>query len=104
MHYANRYSDSLNQSKKSKNETPTLSDNVRISSLVREKEIHAEKVKPEIRVIWGDYFKAPQLEKFLDSHELVHKINLATSACKLHVDRNKALELLSHVNDLATRF
>ena len=42
--------------------------------LVREKEIHAEKVKQEIRVIWGDYFKAPQIEKYPDVHELAHKI------------------------------
>ena len=31
-----------------------------MSRLVAEKETHAEKVKQEVRVIWGDYFKAPQ--------------------------------------------
>lgn len=82
----------------------TLSDHAQISRLVREKEIHAEKVKQEIRVMWGDYFKSPQFEKFPDTHDLVHKIMLAGSACKQHVDRDKALNLLSLVNDFAERF
>lgn len=72
--------------------------------LVREKEIHAEKVKQEIRVIWGDYFKAPQIEKYPDVHELVHKIMMAGSACKQHVNRDKCLELLALVNQFAGYF
>ena len=37
--------------------TLSLADQAQLSRLVQEKEIHAAKVKDEIRVIWGDYFK-----------------------------------------------
>ncbi|MBU2979914.1 superoxide dismutase, Ni [Alteromonas sp. C1M14] len=72
--------------------------------LVREKEIHAEKVKQEVRVIWGDYFKAPQIEQYPDVHDLVHNIMMAGSACKQHVDRDKSLQLLALVNQFAGYF
>ena len=85
-------------------ESLSLSQQAQLSRLVREKEIHAEKVKAEVRVIWGDYFKAPQFETFPDTHELVHKIMLAGSACKQHVDRQKGLELLQLVNQFAGYF
>lgn len=85
-------------------ESLSLSQQAQLSRLVREKEIHAEKVKAEVRVIWGDYFKAPQFETFPDTHELVHKIMLACSACKQHVDRQKGLELLQLVNQFAGYF
>ena len=79
-------------------------DHVQLSRLTREKEIHAEKVKDEVRVLWGDYFKTPQLERFPDTPELVHKIMLKASACKQQVDRTFGLELLDLVNELASRF
>ncbi|MCP4236168.1 MAG: superoxide dismutase, Ni, partial [Aestuariibacter sp.] len=41
---------------------------------------------------------------FPDTHELVHKIMLAGSACKQHVDRQKGLELLQLVNQFAGYF
>ena len=86
------------------NENLTVSQMATLSRLVREKEIHAEKVKAEIRVIWGDYFKAPQFEKFPDTHELVHAIMLTGSACKQHVDREKCVKLLELVNQFAGYF
>ena len=52
----------------------TVAEQAQLSRLVREKEIHAAKVKEEVRVIWGDYFKAPQFEKFPKTNELVHSI------------------------------
>ncbi|BFT29073.1 superoxide dismutase, Ni [Alteromonas sp. D210916BOD_24] len=85
-------------------DTHTFADQAQISRLIGEKETHAEKVKQEVRVIWGDYFKAPQFEKFPDTHELVHKIMLAGSGCKQHVSREKAMELLTLVNEFAERF
>jgi nickel superoxide dismutase len=59
----------------------TTADYSQLSRLTREKEIHASKVKEEIRVIWGDYFKAPQLEQFPNTHSLVHEIML-TASCE----------------------
>jgi len=82
----------------------SVESQAQLSRLIREKEIHAAKVKDEVRVIWGDYFKAPQFEKYPDTHELVHSIMLAGSACKQKIDREKAVELLNLVNDFAERF
>ncbi|MEC7131903.1 MAG: superoxide dismutase, Ni, partial [Pseudomonadota bacterium] len=65
-----RFVDLLN--KLAEKETLTFADQAQMSRLVAEKETHAEKVKQEVRVIWGDYFKAPQFEKFPDTNELVH--------------------------------
>jgi len=80
------------------------SDNAQLIRLVREKEIHAKKVKDEIVVIWGDYFKQPQFEQFPNTNDLVHKIMLTGSACKQHINRDKAIELLSLVNEFAESF
>ncbi len=74
------------------------------SRLVAEKEIHAEKVKHEIRVIWGDYIKDPQLEKFPELHSLTHSIMLQGSKCKQSLDRSAAEELLAKVNQFAEIF
>ena len=82
----------------------TAAEYSQLSRLTREKEIHANKVKEEIRVIWGDYFKAPQLEQFPNTHALVHEIMLAASACKQHIVRVKAEQLLSLVNEFADSF
>ncbi len=71
---------------------------------VAQKEEHAAAVKDEVRVIWGDYFKTPQFEKFPEIHELTHKIMLLASACKQHVDRDKTLELIDAVNRFAEIF
>ncbi len=85
-------------------ETLTLADHAQISRLTTEKESHAEKVKHEVRVMWGDYFKQPQFDVFPDTSELVHKIMLAGSGCKQHVNREKGESLLALVNEFATRF
>ena len=41
---------------------------------VAAKEVHAEKVKHEVRIIWGDYFKPEHLDKFPDLHTKVWQI------------------------------
>lgn len=82
----------------------SLNQQAQLSRLVREKEIHAEKVKAEVRVIWGDYFKAAQFDVFEDTHALVHNIMLAGSACKQHIDRQKCESLLQLVNQFAGYF
>lgn len=82
----------------------SVADHAQIVRLTSEKEIHAEKVKQEVRVIWGDYFKAPQFEKFPNTNELVHNIMLQGSKCKQHVDRDMAVELLKLVNEFAASF
>ena len=85
-------------------ETLTFADHAQLSRLVREKEIHAAKVKEEVRIIWGDYFKAPQFKQVPDVHHLVHSIMLKASACKQHISRQPAEELLVLVNQFAIAF
>ena len=72
-----------------------------IARNVAMKEKEAEKVKHEVRIIWGDYFKAPQIEKYPEIHDLAHKIMLAGSACKQDVHRADGLKLVDLVNRFA---
>jgi nickel superoxide dismutase len=72
--------------------------------MVNEKERSAELVKHEIRIIWGDMFKAPQFEKYPQLHELVHTIMLLTSKCKQNVDQEASRELMTKCNEFAQIF
>ena len=85
-------------------DTLTPNDHAQFSRLVAQKEEHGHKVKEEIRVIWGDYIKAPQLEKFPELHELAHSIMLTASKAKQHIDKDATLDLLAKVNRFAEIF
>lgn len=82
----------------------TLADHAKLARLVAEKEHHAAKVKEEVRIIWGDYFKQPQFEQFPNTHALVHSIMLAGSACKQGIEREKGVKLLELVNEFSASF
>jgi nickel superoxide dismutase len=82
----------------------TISDQAQLTRLVNEKEAHGLAVKEEVRVIWGDYIKQPQLEKFPQLHGLVHNIMLQASKAKQHVSRDETVKLLSLVNEFADIF
>ena len=75
-----------------------------ISRLIAQKEEHGVKVKEAIRVIWGDYFKQPQIEQFPEIHDLVHKIMMQASKAKQNVDRQAGVDLLDQVNKFAEIF
>jgi len=79
-------------------------DNAQFNRLVTQKEEHGIKVKELVRVIWGDYFKQPQIEKFPEIHELVHNIMLTSSKAKQKIDKEASLELLTLVNRFAQIF
>ncbi len=79
-------------------------DQAKLVRLVAEKELHAEKVKQEIRVIWGDYFKGDLLTKYSDIHEQAHNIMLAGSACKQSLSVENAEKLVELVNKFAETF
>ena len=79
-------------------------DQAQFSRLVAQKEEHGFKVKEDIRVIWGDYIKQPQLETFPELHELTHSIMLAASKAKQHIDKDATLDLLAKVNRFAEIF
>ena len=68
------------------------------------KEEHAERAKREIRVIWGDYFKAQHVEKYPNAHSLVHKIMQLGSKVRQTADRDQALQLVDAINEFAQMF
>jgi len=68
------------------------------------KEEHAELLKREIRVIFGDYFKKEHVDKYPELPTLVHKIMQLGSKARQTVSRETALELLSSVNRFAEIF
>ena len=82
----------------------TSKDHAQISRLIAQKEEHGHKVKDEIRVIWGDYIKEPQLEKYPELHTLSHSIMLAASKAKQNVDKSATLDLLEKVNRFSEIF
>ena len=75
-----------------------------IARCVALKELEASKVKDEVRVIWGDYFKAPQIEAHPGVHGLVHEIMMTASKCKQGVSRADAVDLVEKVNQFAEMF
>lgn len=77
--------------------------NVRMRCVLR-KEDEAEKVKQEIRVIWGDYFKPALQEQHPQVNSLVHQIMMKASACKQDVHREDGLALVELVNEFAELF
>lgn len=85
-------------------ENLSLEEQATLVRLVQQKEEHAEIAKHEVRVIWGDYFKQPQFDKFPDASTLVHDIMLAGSACKQGIGRDKGEKLLALINEFAEAF
>ncbi|PHR91098.1 MAG: superoxide dismutase, Ni [Robiginitomaculum sp.] len=69
-----------------------------------EKEKQAEKVKAEIRIIWGDFIKGDNLKNNPGAHDLAHNIMLKASACKQDLHREDGLALVELVNDFAEMF
>jgi len=74
------------------------------SRYIAVKEEHAEKVKHEIRVIWGDYIKPNHIEKYPQIHATVHKIMTLGSKARQSVDRETAVQLVEAVNEFAQIF
>lgn len=75
-----------------------------LARCIQRKEEEAEKLKQEIRIIWGDYFKDPQFKSFPVLHELTHRIMMSASAAKQKVDREEALKLLEYINTFSEMF
>ncbi|MEI6894700.1 MAG: superoxide dismutase, Ni [Colwellia sp.] len=88
----------------SSNEVLTFEQQATFNRLVSEKESHGKRVKEEIRIIWGDYFKQPQFEAYPQIHALTHEIMLAASFAKQHTQRDATLTLLAKVNQFSEIF
>ncbi|MEM1081076.1 MAG: superoxide dismutase, Ni [Pseudomonadota bacterium] len=97
-----RLMDIIHEASDSRTEGPGK-DNVIVRSILR-KEDEAEKVKHEIRIIWGDYFKGDLLVQHPNIHELTHNIMIKASACKQDVHREDAVALVELVNEFAEIF
>ncbi len=80
-------------------DTPDYMNNMPRYVLVKEE--HAEIVKREVRVIFGDYIKQEQLDKFPELPGLVHKIYQLGSKSRQTADRQVAMDLLTAVNRFA---
>ena len=76
----------------------SLDSQSKLARVVVQKEDEAQKVKDEVNIIWGDYFKEHQLEAFPETHEIVHVIMRLGSKCKQEVSREAAEELLRELN------
>ncbi len=95
-----RMIDLMDEMKKSHGaDTPEYVNNMPRYVLVKEE--HAEIVKREIRVIYGDYIKQEQLDKFPELPGLVHKIYQLGSKARQTMDRQNAVDLLNAVNRFA---
>ncbi len=68
------------------------------------KEEHAEKVKHEVRVIFGDYIKPSHVEKFPELPALSHQIMMQASKARQTMDRQAALDLVEMVNKFTEMF
>ena len=75
-----------------------------IARLTKVKEDHAELLKHQIRIIWGDYFKPEHLAKHKRLHDLVFKIMKQASKVKQEVNLTEAQALLSSVQEFAEIF
>lgn len=75
-----------------------------MARFVASKEEHASQCKEEVRIIWGDYFKAAHIEEHPEIHELAHSIMSLAAGCKQSVDRAKGEKLVEAVNRFAEIF
>ncbi len=75
-----------------------------VSRLTHVKEEHAEIIKHEVRVIWADYFKPENLEKFPALHEKVFQIMKLAGKAKQEINMENAKSLLTAVQEFAEIF
>jgi nickel superoxide dismutase len=68
------------------------------------KEEHAELVKREVRIIWGDFFKPEHLEKHKDLHNVVWNIMKLASKTRQEVNMQAAQDLLAEVQKFSEAF
>jgi nickel superoxide dismutase len=68
------------------------------------KEAHSERVKSEIRVIWGDYFTPDHAKQFPQVHDLTWRILKAASKARQGTNLADAQELLKLVQEFSELF
>ncbi|MCL4353660.1 superoxide dismutase, Ni [Patescibacteria group bacterium] len=103
-HTVIRMTDLILDLKKEETETGDKEFMHKIARYTKVKEEHAEMVKHEVRIIWGDYFKEEHLKDYPDLHNLVFKIMKLASKTRQEVDKQSASDLLSSVQEFAQIF
>lgn len=99
---------SLIEDLKASSDDPDFAERKRIisqvSRLTNVKEEHAELLKHQIRIIWGDYFKDEHLKKHRGLHDLVFKIMKQSSKSRQEVNLEESQNLLASVQQFAEIF
>jgi len=72
--------------------------------MILTKEVHAQKCKEELLILWTDYFKPEHLEKFPDLHTTFWNAAKLCSQNKQHVDEKLAQSLVDETNRIAEIF
>ncbi len=75
-----------------------------LARYVAVKEEHAELVKKEVRIIWGDYMKPEHLEKHPELHNIVWNIMKLGSKARQEVNMQAAQDLVAEVQKFADIF
>jgi nickel superoxide dismutase len=76
----------------------------KISRYTTVKEQHAEKLKTEVRVIWGDFFTPDHAKQFPQVHELTWKIMKQASKARQGTAMADAQELVKLVQEFSEIF
>ncbi len=76
----------------------------KLSRYTAVKEQHSEKVKQEVRVIWGDYFTPDHVKQYPQAHEVVWKILKQASKTRQGTQLADAEELVKQVQAFAELF
>ncbi len=76
----------------------------KLSRYTTVKEQHAERVKHELRVIWGDYFTADHVKQFPHAHELTFKVLKAASKARQGTNLADAQALVGLVQEFSELF
>jgi nickel superoxide dismutase len=76
----------------------------KLARYVQVKESHAERVKAELRVLWGDYFTADHVKQFPALHENFWKAMKAASKARQSTSLADAQDLLAQVQGIAETF
>jgi nickel superoxide dismutase len=76
----------------------------KISRYTKVKEEHAEIIKHEVAVLWGDYFKEEHFKANPELTSLVQQILKLTSKTRQEINPEACQEMLSKVQELAEIF
>ena len=76
----------------------------KLSRFTAVKESHAERVKSEVRVIWGDYFTADHAKQFPQIHDVTWKLLKQASKARQGTSIADAQELVKQVQEFSELF